>query len=203
MMGMLIIGIAGGSGAGKSTVSYSLVDADPDRFEVLNLDDYQKVKDSTDLPMMHGMVNWDHPDAVNWPKLRQDIEALREGHTIHLDVWAHRSNPDYAQHKQLKSRTIYPKPVVIVEGYLALYKEAIDLYDKTFYLDLDADSRFQRRLKARGGQDLLITENEYPEKVLKPMHQLYVEPTKHKADVIIAVQGKSVPEITKLITNNL
>ena len=196
---MKMIGIAGGSGAGKSTVAYRLVDTDPDGFEVINLDDYQKLKTEPDLPMVGSMINWDHPDIIRWDDLRRDIEILRSGKPVRIPVWAHRSNPGYAVHGEMKPRIINPRPILIVEGYLALYQKILAMYDRTFYLDLDDSSRAERRRKARGGKDTIIGESDYVEKVLMPMHALFVEPTKTQANIVIQVKGKSAKELAQLI----
>jgi uridine kinase len=199
---MKVIGIAGGSGVGKSTVSYALVDKYPEKYEIINLDDYQKLKSSSDLPTVDE-INWDHPDAILWDDLKKDIKALSKGKDVHIQVWAHRSNPDYHLHGKMLPRTLKPKPILIVEGYLALYKDLIKEYDKTFYLELDEESRSKRRRDARGGKDTIIGHDQYVDKVLKPMHRMYVEPTKAKADIIIEVSGKTVDQIAEFINQNI
>src|SRR3546814_13096312 len=70
---------SGGSGSGKSTVSYSIVDSNPEKFEVINLDDYQKVGETTGLPMVGDMINWDHPDIIRWDDLIRDVNKLKSG----------------------------------------------------------------------------------------------------------------------------
>ena len=134
---MQIISIGGGSGSGKSTVSYALVDSDPANFEVIHLDDYQRRKDEAGLPTLDDMINWDHPDIIRWDVLISDIKKLQAGNSITIKSWAHRSNPDYASHGQMITRTISPKPIMLIEGYLALYHPLLNkLSDKKFYLDL-------------------------------------------------------------------
>jgi uridine kinase len=194
---MKIIGIAGGSGAGKSTASYALVDSNPDKFEVINIDDYQKLKTDPELPMIHGGINWDHPDIILWDKLIKDVRKLMSGEKVAIKVWAHRSNPDYAVHKKMIPRTIHPKPVLIVEGYLALYNpELNELYDRAYYFDVNEGVRKKRRDKSVGGDD-------YVAKVLVPMHKKYVEPTKANADEVIDVSDMTVDKIKDKILNDL
>jgi uridine kinase len=196
---MEVIGIAGGSGTGKSTICYELVDRDPEKFEVLNFDDYQRVGDETGLPMLHGMVNWDHPEIIHWDKLIKDIEALKSGQSVILDVWAHRSNPDYAVHRQLRPRTIYPRPVLLVEGYMSLQNPELNkLYDTSFYFDLDEEKRNSRRDKG-----VFTGKDEYEEKVLKPMFKQYVEPTKKNADYIVDVSDMRIKDVADLILSKI
>ncbi len=196
---MRIIGIAGGSGSGKSTVSYALIDQEPEVFEILNLDDYQRLKSEPNLPMLAGMINWDHPDIIRWNDLIANVQKLREGDTITIDSWAHRSNPDYAHHGQMTARTITPKPVLIVEGYLALYNATLNqFFDQKIYLDLDAQTRSQRRDKGT-----LTGDAEYQVKVLEPMFQQFVEPTRLNADIIIDVSAKTIAQVAQTIRTAL
>lgn len=196
---MKVIGIAGGSGAGKSTVSYALIDGGPDTFEVINLDDYQKLKTDPNLPMVEGMINWDHPDIIRWVDLIADIKRLKNGESATIDIWSHRSNPDYAEHGRMIPRTIEPKPVLIVEGYLALHRlELLKLYDKSFYLDVGDAIRSARRDK-----NDIVTDEGYEAKVLIPMFKQFVEPSKKNADVIIDVSSMGVDEVADKIQEGL
>lgn len=182
---MKIVCIAGGSGSGKSTVSYALVDSRPELFEVINFDDYQKLSSEPSLPMIDGMINWDHPDIILWDFLIKDIKRLKSGKTVTIDTWAHRSNTAYPTSASRISRTIYPKPIIIIEGNMALYSPELNLlYDRSYYLDLDASARYRRRNK-----DRIIGEENYIGQVLEPMHQKFVEPTKAYADEIIIVSS--------------
>ncbi len=184
---MKIIGISGGSGSGKSTVAYKLVDDHPDTFEVLNFDDYQKADNSKSrLPTLHGMINWDHPDVMNWGKLLSDIKTLQSGNPVTIQTWAHRSNPDYFKRKKMIHRTIYPKKKLIIEGYLTLWnKEIRDLCVRKYYLDVDNETSLKRRNK--------FVDPVYDKKVLGPMHKKYVEPTKKFADLVLDA-NKSDPK---------
>lgn len=194
-----LIGIAGGSGAGKSTVCYYLVDNYPDQFEVVNLDDYQKKKTESDLPMINGNINWDHPDIIDWNKLLADLRRLLDGGEVTLEVWSHRSNPDYASHGNMLPRTIMPKPVILVEGYLALYNPELNtLYDRSFYLDIDDGVRELRR-----GKNEVIGDPDYVKNVLAPMHKKYVEPTINNANGIIDASDMSVETIAEVIRGSI
>lgn len=192
---MQFIGIAGGSGSGKSSVSYALVDDEPNKFEVINLDDYQKLRTDPNLPKLAGMINWDHPDIIRWDDLISDIHKLKKGQSVTVDVWAHRSNPDYFKHYKLKPRTIKPKPVVIIEGYLTLFNPAVrKLLGRAYYFDLDEKTRNWRRDKGA-----VLKQDAYLTRVLEPMHSMFVEPTKAYADKVIDVSSKSVQEIAAIL----
>lgn len=196
---MLLIGIAGGSGSGKSSISYKLVDSDPIRFEVLNLDDYQKLKTDINLPMFNGKINWDHPDIIRWDDLLKDIQYLENGKDVSINSWSHRSNPNYAQHGEMTPRTIQPKPVLIIEGYLALYNKSLNnMYERKYYLDLD-----ETALLARRGKNEIIDDGGYEKEILIPMHRKYVEPTKKIADKIIDVSSKSIEEVEDIIRKDI
>lgn len=191
---MKIIAIAGGSGSGKSSTSHALKDSDPRLFEVFNLDDYQKLPSDDGLPRLHGMINWDHPDIIRWDDLVADVKKLRGGQSVTLDSKDRRHNPDYLTTGKRVKRVINPRPILIVDGYLSLYDPKLrKLYDKTFYLDLSEAGRQSRRDKHVGQDDL------YRLKVLKPMHDQFVEPTKGLADVVIDVSGLSVDEVAERI----
>lgn len=196
---MQILGIAGGSGAGKSTVSHALIDKKPDTFNVINLDDYHKRRDDKNLPMLDGMINWDHPDIILWDDLIADVTKLRDGQTITIETKSSHFNPNYAIHRQRIERTVTPPKILIVEGYLALYNpDLLKLFDKTFYLDIDHEARMARRDKNR-----LIARDDYTEKILIPMHEKYVEPTKSKAELVIDVTNMSVKDIRDTILASL
>lgn len=195
---MKIIGIAGGSGTGKSTVAWALVDSNPGRFQVLNFDDYQKVITTPGLPQKAGMINWDHPDIIRWDDLIADVQKLRAGKSLKIASKDRRLNPDYDSHHRRVGRIVEPRPILLVEGYLALHDPRLNgLYDQTFYLDLHEAGRHERRDKHTGPAE------EYKTHVLRPMHDRYVEPTKARADAVIDITGMGVEEIRDRITREL
>ena len=197
---MKIIAIAGGSGAGKSTVAYALQDSDPAKFEVLNFDDYQRLDNEENLPMLHGQINWDHPDIINWTNLNSDLLKLRDGQEVSLDSWTHRSNKDYFESRQRIARTVQPKDVLIVEGYLCLHDPEINqLYDLKVYLDLDLETRNTRRDKGH----LIDSSDKYDEQIQNPMFKKYILPTKPEADLVVDVSTMSIHDVAKQILGAL
>jgi uridine kinase len=190
---MKVVGIGGGSGSGKTTVSWELAARYPDRFEVLTLDDYQKPVDDPSMPRVDNMINWDHPSVILWQNLRRHIAELRNGQEVHTTSWAHRSVAGIKE-----PRVLVPREIVIVEGYLALH-EMRDVYDIAAYFDLDEVTRYERRRQARGRDDTEPVEDPYRVKILNPMHELYVEPTKANANVVIDVGDKSPSEIASAV----
>ncbi|HEX5744530.1 MAG TPA: hypothetical protein VFX84_03730 [Candidatus Saccharimonadales bacterium] len=184
---MKIIGIAGGSGSGKSSVARALVASDPDKFERLCIDDYHKLRTDPDLPMVGDIINWDHPDIIRWDKLLSDIASLKRGKPITIDV----KGPNYAETLKRVPKIVSPRPVLILEGYMTLYSpEVFKQFDKSLYLDLDQETRAARRNKNK-----IIDVPGYPEKVWAPMHKKYIEPTKANADVVLDISGLSIEEI--------
>lgn len=198
---MEVIGIGGGSGVGKSTVCDVLVSNHPRDFEVIHLDDYQ-LEPGPGLPKVDSMTNWEHPDIVRWDSLRQTIRTLQSAQDVEIDVRARRINPDSTT-RTSSIRVIRPRPVLLVEGHLALYAGIADVYDRAFYLDLDVETRAQRRRHARGGKDTLSGDDRYVDMVLRPMHSTYIEPTKVNADLIIDVGTRTANEIASLIVRHI
>jgi len=193
---MIIIAIAGGSGSGKSTVSYRLVDTYPDFFEILNFDDYQKLANEPNLPKIFGKINWEHPDVIDWNKLQNDIDQLFRGKEVTIQTWAHRSNPNYFKHRKMIPRMIIPKKVLIVEGYFALYDSQLrKSYNRMYFLNLKEKLMLKRRKK--------FDDPDYDSKILIPMHKKYIEPTKKYADLVLNVSKMTEDEVYKKIENDI
>jgi len=177
---MKIIGIAGGSGSGKSTLCYSLMDNHTEVFDIIHLDDYQKLKDDPTIPRLEGIINWDHPEVIRWDDLIKDIQKLLSGREVVTQSWSHRDNVDYNTTGKMIDHMIYPRPVLLLEGYLALWnEELLKFFDRTYFLELSHSARMKRRGK--------FMDPIYEEKILIPMHEKYIEPSKENADVIIDV----------------
>ena len=181
-MKTVIIGIAGGTGSGKSTFTNRLKDEFKDQVAVLYHENYYRAQD--DIPFEERKkVNYDHPDAFETELLIEHIKQLKEGHAIQCPVY------DYAAHNRSKEVVeIQPKRVILLEGILVLADPRLrDLLDIKVFVEADADERILRRVirdvKERG-RDLEGVVDQYLTTV-KPMHYLYVEPTRALADVVI------------------
>ncbi|AZQ44471.1 uridine kinase [Nonlabens ponticola] len=180
---MLILGIAGGTGSGKTTVVNQVAHEYPDSdVTVISQDSYYK--DTSHLTYEERVnINFDHPNSIDFDLLEQHLHELRKGNTIEQPVYS------FVDHNRTQETvTTAPSKVIIVEGILILTQPAIrTLFDIKVYIDCDSDERLIRRLKrdiADRGRDLDEVLDRY-QNTLKPMHQQFIEPTKAYADVII------------------
>ena len=177
-----IIGIAGGTGSGKSTFTNRLKAHFGDRITVMYHDNYYRPHD--DLPFEERQkINYDHPDSLETDLLIKHLKALREGKAIDCPTY------DFAHHTRAKEIVrVEPSRVIIVEGILILQDARLrDLFDIKIFVEADADERILRRvtrdIKERGRSLENIMEQYLT--TVKPMHYLYVEPTKTVADLIL------------------
>ena len=184
---MIIIGIAGGTGSGKTTVVKRIIESlSKDEVTVLPLDSYYK--DSSHIPFEERQnINFDHPDAFDWDLLSQHIAMLREGKAIEQPIYSYITST-----RQKETIHIEPREVVIVEGILALSdKKLSSQMDLRIFVDADPDERLirviQRDVLERGrtAEDVM----ERYVRVLKPMHLEFIEPAKRVADLIIPQGG--------------
>lgn len=180
---MLIIGIAGGTGSGKTTVVEQIVSELPaDEVCVISQDSYYR--DTSNLPMSERVkINFDHPKAIDFDLLVSHLEELRQGRSFEQPVYS------FVEHNRTgETITTYPKKVIIVEGILILtHPEIRDMFDIKIYVHADSDERLIRRLKrdiTERGRDIEEVLGRY-QTTLKPMHQQFIEPTKEFADIII------------------
>ena len=181
-MKYMIIGVAGGTGSGKSTFTNRIKAAFGDSISVIYHDNYYKRRDGVPFEERK-KINYDHPDALDTDLLIEHLKLLKQGHSIECPVY------DYSAHNRCdETLTVEPKKVIIVEGILVLQNEALrNLLDIKIYVEADADERIMRRairdMQERGRS----LENIFEQYVttVKPMHYLYVEPTKTFADIII------------------
>lgn len=190
---MLIIGIAGGTGSGKTTVVRKIVDAlPPDTVAVIPQDSYYN--DQSDLPLeVRKKTNFDHPDAFEWPLMARQIEALRNGQPIEQPTYS------YITCTRLEETVhVEPHKVIIVEGIMALYDKRLrDLMDLKIFVDALPDERLLRVIErdiAERGHPLEMLIDKY-RNVLKPMHDEFIEPTKQYADIIIPNGGDNARAI--------
>lgn len=181
-MDCTVIGIAGGTGSGKSTFTNRLKEAFGDKIAVLYYDNYYLAQD--DIPFEERKkVNYDSPDALETDLMISHIKALKRGETVECPTY------DYTKHNRAKETVIVePRKVLLVEGILALENEELrNLMDIKVFVEADADERILRRVvrdvKERG-RDVEDIARQYLTTV-KPMHYIYVEPTKYMADLVI------------------
>lgn len=180
---MLIIGIAGGTGCGKTTVVEQIIAQLPvDEVCVISQDSYYK--DTSNLSYQERVkINFDHPNSIDFDLLLQHLKSLREGDSFEQPVYS------FVEHNRTgKTITTYPKKVVIIEGILILTQPEIrDMFDVKVFVHADSDERLIRRLKrdiSQRGRNMDEVLTRY-QTTLKPMHQQFIEPTKEFADIII------------------
>lgn len=178
-----IIGIAGGSGSGKTTVTRKLVETiGSAKAAVLIQDNYYRDQSSMTIEQrLH--TNYDHPHAFDWPLLMQHVDDLRNGVPIDMPVY------DFSIHTRgAQTITVVPQPVILIEGFYSLYDAALrDMMSLKIFVDTDADVRFIRRLQrdiAHRGRTMEHVIEQYMSTV-RPMHNQFIEPTKRFADVIL------------------
>ena len=180
---MLILGIAGGTGCGKTTVVNQILEQLPEgEVGVISQDSYYK--DTSHLPYEERVkINFDHPRSIDFELLEEHLKELKKGNIIEQPVYS------FVKHNRTGDTILtHPRKVMIVEGILILTnKELRDMYDIKIYVHADSDERLIRRLKrdiaerGRSNEEVL---NRY-QTTLKPMHQQFIEPMKEYADLII------------------
>ncbi len=192
-----IIGVAGGSGSGKTTVTRQvLAEIGPNMVSVVIQDYYYC--DQRHLSMEERLkTNYDHPRAFDWPLLIEQVEALRNGCAIEMPVY------DFANHtRSTQTITVQPAPVIVIEGLFPLYNATLrDMMSLKIFVDTDSDVRFIRRLQrdiAERGRTTESVITQYLDTV-RPMHNLFIEPTKHHADVILP-HGANDPAVDIITT---
>jgi len=184
-----LLGVAGGTGSGKTTVARAILDAvGEDRIALIEQDSYYRDVDwRSEGELLHH--NFDHPSALDNELLVAHLAALKAGHPVEVPIY------DFVRHRRTaRTRRVAPQPVVIVEGILIFVDKALcEQLDFKIYVDTDADLRLIRRLgrdmaeRGRTVQDVL---RQYLETV-RPMHLEFVEPSKRYADIIIPEGGEN------------
>jgi uridine kinase len=183
----LIIGVAGGSGSGKTTVVRKIVETLGDE-QVTVIDHDRYYFDHKDLRLEdRAGLNFDHPSALDTDLLVKNVQALRGGAAVEIPVY------DFTRHmRQSATQTIHPRPAIIVEGILVFADAALrSLMDVKIFVDADDDTRFIRRLRrdiTERGRTMDSVIEQY-QTTVKPMHLEFVEPTKRYADLIVPQGG--------------
>ncbi|MBR6640237.1 MAG: uridine kinase [Muribaculaceae bacterium] len=193
---MVIIGIAGGTGSGKTTVVNKIKSSFPTgEVAIIPQDSYYK--DSSHIPVEErSKINFDEPASIEWSLLVQHLQELKKGNSIEMPTYSYLSCT-----RQKETITINPCDVVIVEGILVLNDDVLrDMMDVKVFVDADADERLIRVIARdcveRGRTPMMVIDR-YQD-VLKPMHALYIEPTKRHADIIVPQGGNNVVAINLL-----
>jgi len=186
---MTIIGIAGGTGSGKTTVVKKIAESLPnDYVTVVPLDSYYN--DTTNLTdEQRKAINFDHPDAFDWRLLNEHIHRLRNCEAVEQPTYSY-----ILSNRLPETIHVEPRPVIIIEGIMALINKKLrDMMDLKIYVDTDDDERLIRNIQRdcierNRTVDMVI--GRYLE-VLKPMHEQFIEPTKKYADIIIPLGGEN------------
>ena len=184
----LVIGIAGGTGSGKTTLMKNLIDRFGDVVTVLSHDNYYRRHD--ELPLEErSQLNYDEPAALETDLMARHLELLRQGQAIDCPVY------DFTAHNRSDETVrVEPQPVIIVEGILIFENKALrELMDIRIFVDTDADIRLCRRIKRdvnKRGRTLESVLTQYQQTV-KPMHEKYVEPSKKYANLVVPEGGKN------------
>ena len=199
MDNILVIGIAGGSGSGKTTLLKNLVDSFAENVTVLSHDNYYKRHDDLTYDQ-RCQLNYDEPAALETDLMARHLDELRKGNAIDCPVY------DFTQHNR-SNETIHivPKKVIIVEGILIFENKPLrDLMDVRIFVDTDADVRLCRRIARdvrERGRSLESVLSQYQDTV-KPMHEMYVEPSKKHAHIIVPEGGKNLVAL-EMITGRI
>jgi uridine kinase len=193
----IIIGVAGGTGSGKTTVSEAILErVGRERITYIQHDSYYKDLSHLPLEERH-KVNFDHPDALDTNLLVEHLKRLQTGSPVEVPVY------DFTTHtRSTGARRVEPRGVTLVEGILIFADKALrDLMDVKIFVDTDADIRFIRRLQrdiAERGRTMGSVIRQYLETV-RPMHLEFVEPSKRYADIIIPEGGFNVAAIDMVV----
>lgn len=191
----MVIGIAGGTGSGKTTLTRAIERQFAPRTAVVFHDNYYRPNDH--LPMEErAKLNYDHPDAFDNDLMVHQLRQLIAGESIEAPTY------DYSLHTRAKETVrIDPAPVILVEGIVLFVEERLcDLFDVKIFVDTDADVRILRRVKrdvVERGRSIESVEAQYLATV-KPMHELYVAPSKRRADIIVPEGGRNIVALEML-----
>lgn len=186
---MKIIGVAGGTGSGKTTVVKKIVEALPPHYvAVVPLDSYYN--DTSDMiDAERKAINFDHPDAFDWELLNKHVRQLKAGEAVEQPTYSY-----ILSNRLPETVHVEPKPVILIEGIMTLVnKELRDMMDIRIFVDTDSDERLIRNIQrdvVERGRTVDMVIDRYL-KVLKPMHEQFIEPSKKYADIIIPLGGEN------------
>jgi len=186
---ILVIGIAGGTGSGKTTLMNRIIDKYSEDITVLSHDNYYKRHDDLTYEQ-RCELNYDEPAALETDLMARHLDLLRQGESIECPVY------DFTVHNRSNETiTIVPRKVIIVEGILIFEDKPLrELMDIKIFVDTDADVRLCRRIKRdvrKRGRTLESVLDQY-QNTVKPMHEMYVEPSKKFADIVVPEGGKNL-----------
>lgn len=192
-----VLGVAGGSGSGKTTVVQRILDGlDPASASLLHHDSYYR--DNPHLTLEErARINYDHPDSLETPLMAEHVRDLLAGTSVEVPQY------DFTVHRRLpETQTVEPRPLIIIDGILVLAEpELRDLMDIRVFVDTDSDIRFIRRLgrdTKRRGRTVESVVRQYQETV-RPMHLEFVEPSRRHAHIIVPEGGKNEVAIGMLV----
>ncbi|MBR5502393.1 MAG: uridine kinase [Oscillospiraceae bacterium] len=189
MAGVITIGVAGGTGSGKTTITKRIVGEFAENVTVIMYDNYYKAHDDLTYEQ-RSALNYDHPDAFDTELFLQHLQMLKEGKTVEGPTY------DFTVHnRSSETITLKPAPVIVVEGILIFAsKEICDLLDIKLFVDTDADERIVRRIlrdvKSRGRTLESVTEQYLT--TVKPMHEQFVQPSMRRADIVVLGGGHNL-----------
>jgi uridine kinase len=197
----IIIGVAGGTGSGKTTVSWEILRrVGAERIAFIQHDSYYRDRSHLS-PEERDRVNYDHPDSLETDLLVGHLRQLQAGRLVKIPVY------DFTRHvRTAETRRVEPKRVILVEGILIFAEPALrELFDVKIYVDTDADMRFIRRLRrdiAERGRTVELVIAQY-EATVRPMHLEFVEPSKRYADLIIPDGGFNIVAMDMVVARIL
>ncbi|MFZ9594649.1 MAG: uridine kinase [Bdellovibrionia bacterium] len=200
---MFLVGIAGGSGSGKTTFAKKILNRVPGKFSshvaILHQDSYYLPTPDPEL-RVHGEPNFDHPRAFDWALLKQHLHQLKNGGTIEVPVY------DFKMSRRTQETlSLGPCATVLMEGIFTLWEEDVrHLFDLKIYLNVEADIRFIRRLhrdvKERGRSIDSIIRQYYD--TVRPMHHEFLEPTRQYADLVVGEETDIAAEVVAARINS-
>jgi uridine kinase len=197
MTDVFVLGVAGGTGSGKTTVARKIIEGLPAGAAVL-IDHDAYYRDRSGLPPEErAHINFDHPDAIETELLEAHLVALRAGRAVDIPQY------DFREHaRRTETRHVEPAPVVVVEGILVLAESTLRAQmDLKIFVDTDADLRLMRRLRRdmeQRGRTFAQVREQYTDTV-RPMHLAFVEPSKRFADLIVPEGGRNQPALDAIV----